>query len=125
MPATIRFLPTNEKHPYSAMIAPFGIPDEPEPGVLYMLRDCIRGIHLTYLMPDGSGKAPVDPPRKMIGKVAGSPLVLAAAQVGLLIAEGIETALSGHLDTGLGPGRLEPLASCPRSPRLSPITLSA
>jgi hypothetical protein len=102
--AILRFLPANDRYLYPAMVAPFGIPDEPEPGVLEMPRDRVRGVHLTYLAPDGNSKAPVDPPRKMLGKVSGHPIVLAPPNdgLGLLIAEGIETALSGHLDTGLG-----------------------
>jgi hypothetical protein len=69
-----------------------------------MPRESVKGLHITYLKPDGSGKAPVDPPRKMLGSVKGNPLALVPPNdgLGLLIAEGIETALSGHLATGLG-----------------------
>ena len=61
-PQTIRFLPASPpKHPYPAMIAPYGLPDEPEPGVYVMPPDRVQGVHLTYLKHDGSGKAPVAP----------------------------------------------------------------
>ena len=61
-PQTIRFLPASPpKHPYPAMIAPYGLPDEPEPGVYVMPPDRVQGVHLTYLKHDGSGKAPVEP----------------------------------------------------------------
>jgi hypothetical protein len=99
-PQTIRFLPANPpKHPYPAMLAPFGLPDEPEPSIYIMPLERVQGVHLTYLKPDGSGKAPVDPPRKMLGKVKGAPLTLVPPNdgLGLLIGEGIETALSGAM----------------------------
>ena len=104
-PQTIRFLPASPpKHPYPAMLVPFGLPDEPMPGVYVMPEKRIRGLHLTYLKHDGSGKAPVEPSKRMIGDIKGSPLALIPPNDGhgLLIAEGIETAISGHLMTGLG-----------------------
>ena len=95
---------TPPKYPHSAMIVPFGLPDEPEPGVYRTPRDRIKGVLLTYLRPDGTGKADVTPAKKMIGRPLGVPLALVPPGngLGLLIAEGIETALSGHLATGLG-----------------------
>lgn len=96
--------PSPPKHPYPAMVAPFGAPDEHEPGIYRMPRESVKGLHITYLKPDGSGKAPIDPQRRMLGSVKGCPLALVPPNdgLGLLIAEGIETALSGHLATGLG-----------------------
>jgi hypothetical protein len=38
------------------MIAAFGIPDEPEPGVMFLPNASIRGMHLTRLAPDGSDR---------------------------------------------------------------------
>ncbi|MGX0975928.1 hypothetical protein ACSSVY_001638 [Roseovarius sp. MBR-51] len=51
-------------------------------------------VHRTYLAPDGSGKADVDPVKLMLGNVAGGAVRLKEAQGPLVVAEGIETALS-------------------------------
>ena len=104
-PQTIRFLPASPpKHPWPAMLVPCGLPDEPAPGVYVMPQERIKGVHLTYLMPDGSGKAPLSPSRRMVGAVKGSPLALVPPNdsQALIIAEGIETALSGHVLLGAG-----------------------
>jgi hypothetical protein len=54
-----------------------------------------RGAHVTYLRPDGSGKAAGDKPKVMLGSVGVIRLVPdAEVTMGLGIAEGIETALS-------------------------------
>jgi hypothetical protein len=86
------------------MIAAYGIGPEIEPGVITIPRHCITGVHLTELLPDGSGKAPVDPVRKAIGPGHGSPIALSAINdaLGLAICEGIETGLSIAQATGLG-----------------------
>jgi hypothetical protein len=64
----------------------------------------VRGIHLTSLKPDGSGKAGTERDKIMIGKSTGFPIMLAPINdlLGLAIAEGIEDALSLHEATGLG-----------------------
>lgn len=51
-------------------------------------------IHRTYLLPDGSGKAEVSPNKAMLGPVAGGAVRLSNAGPTLVVAEGIETALS-------------------------------
>lgn len=51
-------------------------------------------VHRTYLRPDGGGKAEVDPPKAMLGAVAGGAVRLAQGPGRLVVAEGIETALS-------------------------------
>ena len=51
-------------------------------------------LHRTYLAPNGSGKAKVDPPKAMLGNVSGGAVRLAKASGPLVVAEGIETALS-------------------------------
>ena len=51
-------------------------------------------LHRTYLMQDGSGKAQVEPPKAMLGNVSGGAVRLAKASGPLVVAEGIETALS-------------------------------
>lgn len=51
-------------------------------------------IHRTYLRPDGTGKAAIDPAKAMLGAAAGGAVRLTQAQGPLVVAEGIETALS-------------------------------
>lgn len=51
-------------------------------------------VHRTYLSADGSGKAIVDPPKAMLGAVAGGAVRLCEGVGPLAVAEGIETALS-------------------------------
>jgi putative DNA primase/helicase len=61
----------------------------------------IVAIHRTFLRGDGATKAPVSNPRKMLGKVRGGAVRLAAAEVEMAIGEGIETCLSYHRATGI------------------------
>ena len=56
-------------------------------------RDLVA-VHRTYLRPDGRGKAEVDPPKAMLGAVNGGAVRLAQGPGPLIVAEGIETALS-------------------------------
>lgn len=103
IPSTIGFVPPKNEHP-PTMIAAFGIPDEIEPGVLGELpQERIAGIHLTRLLPDGSGKA-AESCRLMIGSSAGTPIVIAPPNdlLGLAITEGVETALAVFEALGLG-----------------------
>jgi hypothetical protein len=88
----------------AALIAAFGLPTEPEPGRLAIADDAIGGVHITRLAPDGLGKAGTETDKIMVGISHGSPIVLAPPNdlLGLLMAEGIEDALSGHEATGLG-----------------------
>jgi len=51
-------------------------------------------VHRTYLRADGSGKASVDPPKAMLGPVVGGAVRLIDGSGPLVVAEGIETALS-------------------------------
>lgn len=51
-------------------------------------------VHRTWLRADGSGKADADPPKAMLGAVAGGAVRLAEGPSRLAVAEGIETALS-------------------------------
>lgn len=76
LPDLLRYLPPKPpRHPYPAMVAPFGLPVEREPGRLTMNDEDVRGVHLTYL--DGIEKAPIEPNRKMLGACKGMPIVLA------------------------------------------------
>jgi Toprim domain len=103
LPATLGFLPASGDYP-PAMIAAFGLARETLPGEIVIDEGAIRGVHLTSLKPDGSGKAGTDRDKIMIGKSIGWPIVLAPINdgMGLAIAEGIEDALSLHEATGLG-----------------------
>jgi hypothetical protein len=103
LPATLGYLAPRGDHG-PAMIAAFGFPAEPESGCLALNAVELRGVHITRLTPDGSGKAGTSADKIMIGRSAGSPIVLAPANdlLGLAIAEGIEDALSVHAATGLG-----------------------
>ena len=56
-------------------------------------------IHRTYLSPNGSGKANIDPSKTMLGPVSGGAVRLSQGAGRLVVAEGIETALS--LSSGL------------------------
>jgi hypothetical protein len=103
IPQTLLYLPSNGRHPH-AMIAAFGIPEEWSPGELWLSPEDLRGVHLTALAPDGRGKADIEPCKRMIGKSAGWPIVLAPPNDGLALAvgEGVETALSAVQEAGLG-----------------------
>ena len=60
-------------------------------------------VHRTYLRHDGTGKAPVDPPKASLGPVWGGAIRLADLMPGkpLVIGEGIETAASAGRLMGL------------------------
>jgi Toprim domain len=104
LPATLRYLPPHNPEHHPAMMAPFGVPEELEPGVLHIDENAIAGVHLTLLRPDGRGKAGTDKDKIMVGPSLGAPLVLAPLNdmLGLAVTEGIEDALSVHAATGLG-----------------------
>jgi hypothetical protein len=101
LPATLRFLPAAGKHPAS-LIGAFGLPEEPEPGVLQV--NNLRGIHLTKLRADGLEKASVEPNKVMLGRGHTLPIVLAPVNDlgGLVITEGIEEALAVREVWGVG-----------------------
>jgi hypothetical protein len=106
LPGTLGFLAPLGPDQHPAMIAAFGIPDEPEPGKLLLPPARLRGILLTFLRGDGRGKAQNrhGACKITLGIGHNAPIVLAAPNDlgGLLIAEGIEDALTGHQQTGLG-----------------------
>ena len=56
-------------------------------------------VHRTYLRTDGTGKADVDPPKAMLGAALGGAVRVADGPGALVVAEGLETALS--LSSGL------------------------
>jgi hypothetical protein len=86
------------------MIVPFGIPTEPESGILDIATANINGVQMTKLKPDGSGKAAIEPNKITLGRCVGYPIVLAPPNdlLGLTIAEGVEDALSNHVASGRG-----------------------
>ncbi|MHC2582663.1 hypothetical protein ACVI1J_005162 [Bradyrhizobium diazoefficiens] len=102
LPATLRYLPGNGRHPAS-MIAAFGFAAEPEPGVLSIRADDVVAVHLTKLTPDGR-KHPDEPNKIMLGSAPGVPIIVAPMNdlLGLTITEGIEDGLSVFAATGCG-----------------------
>lgn len=54
----------------------------------------ITGAHRTWLLRDGSGKAPLDPPRKAMGELLGNAVRFGEVQDVMAAGEGIETILS-------------------------------
>jgi hypothetical protein len=103
MQPTLGFLPTNGTYP-AALIAAYGIPTEPEPGVLSVADEAVVGVHLIKLRPDGSDRLRDNPNCKItIGRGSIGPIVLAPPNelLALVIAEGVEDALTAHEATGL------------------------
>jgi hypothetical protein len=94
LPATLRFLPGDDRYP-PAMIAAFVIPCEFEPGKLSVNVNDIAAVHLTKLTRDGR-KHPDVPNKIMLGSAPGVPIVVGPMNdlLGLAITEGIEDALS-------------------------------
>ena len=58
-------------------------------------------LHRTFLLPDASSKAPVEPAKMALGPVGGGAVRLAEPGEILVVAEGLETALSVFQETGL------------------------
>lgn len=104
IPATIRFLPGDDRYP-SSLICAFGIPEEPEPGVLAISDEFVKAVQLIHLLPDGSDRIRDDKGKITIGRGAmGSPIVLSPMNdlLGLVIVEGPEKGLGIFAGTGLG-----------------------
>ena len=102
IPPTLGYLPPAKPGHRPALVAVFGIPDEPDPGRI-LAPHHVGAVHLTLLSPDG-GKADCDPNKIVVGSPRGLPMVVAPPDdlLGLAITEGIEDALTVHLGTGLG-----------------------
>ena len=58
------------------------------------------GVHRTFLASDGSGKAPIDPAKMMLGPCRGGVVRLADPGDVLMVGEGIETCLAAMQATG-------------------------
>jgi Toprim domain len=103
LPATLGFLPARDDYAPS-IIAAFGLAREIEPGVITIADDAVCGVHITRLLPDGSDRLRDDKAKIMVGHSSGFPIALAPPNdlLGIVIAEGIEDALTVHEATGLG-----------------------
>lgn len=97
-PPTLRYLSAYRQYPH-AMIAACVHASEAEPGKLEGPKS-VCAVHLTTLSLGGCAKTD----KRMLGPVSGHPICLAPPNdnLGLVIAEGIEDALSVHQATGLG-----------------------
>jgi hypothetical protein len=72
-------------------------PTESWPAMIASVTDLggrITGVHRTWLAPDGSGKAPVDTPRRAMGDLLGHAVRFGVAHDVMAAGEGIETILS-------------------------------
>jgi hypothetical protein len=103
-PSTLAFLPPTKPDYHPALIVAYGLPDEPEPGVLGLQDAAVNAVHLVLLKADGSDKADVKKPKITIASPAGMPMVLAPMNdlLGVAITEGVEDALTINAATGLG-----------------------
>jgi hypothetical protein len=104
------------------------------PAMVCPIRDiatnAVIGVHRTYLTPDG-GKAAVDEPKKVLGRLLGGAVKLspdANVTLGLGVSEGIETGLS-ILATGWSPiwslGTAGNLGKLPVLPGIGALTVFA
>lgn len=72
-------------------------PTETWPAMIASVTDLdgrITGVHRTWLSPEGSGKAPIDTPRRAMGDLLGHAVRLCTAHDVMAAGEGIETILS-------------------------------
>src|SRR5438067_129290 len=92
-PATLRFYaamkhPRGQRWPAMLALVTRGVDDAP------------LAIHRTFLARNGHGKAPVEPAKMMLGRCRGGAVRLGPISDRLMVAEGIETALSVMQATG-------------------------
>ncbi|GAB4368182.1 MAG: toprim domain-containing protein [Kiloniellaceae bacterium] len=93
LPPTLRFHP-GLKHRETGLVFP---------AMVAAVQDGegrITGVHRTFLLPDGSGKARVASPKQMGGACWGGCVRLGPAEAEMRLGEGIETALSVQQETG-------------------------
>ena len=98
-------------------------PTETWPAMIASVTDLdgrITGVHRTWLSPEGSGKAPIDTPRRAMGDLLGHAVRFGTANDVVAAGEGIETILS--LRTAL-PGL--PIAAALSAAHLSAILFPA
>jgi hypothetical protein len=85
LPATLRFHPECWHGPTARRL----------PAMVAAVQGAVSpAVHRTWLSADGLGKADIDPPKAMLGAVTGGAVRLADGIGPLVVAEGIETALS-------------------------------
>ena len=102
IPPTLKYLPPRKPGQHPAMVAPFALFDEGEPGTFGAPREIVSSVHLTLLTPDGR-KADVKPNKIVVGSPRGRPIILSMwnDSLALVIVEGIEDGLSIYEKTGL------------------------
>lgn len=89
----LRYLSRCDHRPYGSKFPPFRF----SPAMLAPICDGAGariGLHITFLDPATGYRRRADPSRKIIGQMRGGAIQLQAASDTLLVAEGIETALS-------------------------------
>jgi hypothetical protein len=95
IPDALRFHPSvyhvETKSQYRAMVAK----------VSFWGEDDRIALHQTFLKDDGTGKAPIDPDKKMLGSIKGGAVQLFEAGEILGVGEGIETLLSLNVLCGI------------------------
>lgn len=94
IPSTLKFHPRlfhNSRTYHPAMVA----------AVTLWPAKTISGVHRTYLTANGSGKAPLSPNKMMLGSIKGGAVRLSYPGSKLILAEGIETALSCFCATNI------------------------
>jgi hypothetical protein len=87
IPSTLKYHPRlfhNSRTYHPAMVA----------AVTLWPSKTVSGVHRTYLTADGSAKAPLSPNKMMLGSIKGGAVRLSPIGPKLILAEGIETALS-------------------------------
>lgn len=90
-------------HP-CAPLSPYADHSETRPALVARVVDQTGravGVHVTYLAPDGMGKAALNVPRKLIGAGFSGACVRLGAKSRVIVAEGIESALSAGDALGL------------------------
>lgn len=95
IPTDIRLLPGHRHRPsgrvYPVMLAAIR---------RWPSKDLVA-VHRTWVLPDGSGKAPLEPEKMMLGPALGGAVRLSVPAKKMVVAEGLETALSVMQETGL------------------------
>lgn len=94
LPTDIRLLP-GHKHKPSGRIYPVMLT-----AVKQWPSQDVIAVHRTWILPDGSSKAPISPAKMMLGSTHGQAAQLSASASKMVIAEGIETALTLSQETG-------------------------
>jgi hypothetical protein len=80
IPRTLAFLLPSKPEHHPAMMAAFGVCDEPEPGIVGEPLN-VDSVHLTLLKPDGSGKADIDRNKRIVGRPLARPIAVAPPMI--------------------------------------------